>query len=102
MSRIDSIAKAIIAATIAGLSAIMGALTAGDGTWASVDAEAWVGAAIAFLTALTAVYFIPNGERPPAQEPMFIGFDEGDPWDSSVALEAGAAEGVPLEDGGPR
>lgn len=75
--RIDQFAKAILAAVIAGLSALMGALTSGDGTWDSLDAEAWVGAAISFLTALAVVYFVPNaqsnlppdGRRAPERRP---------------------------------
>lgn len=88
--KIDRFAKAIIAAVISGLSALMGALTSGDGTWDSVDAEAWVGAAIAALTALAAVYFVPNtaanlppdAMRAPAAPPP-----EPVQWSSSNVLE---------------
>jgi hypothetical protein len=69
----NAYAKSIIGGLIAGLSALGGAVTAGDGTLASVDASGWIAAALAFLTGLVAVWAAPNEPVEPPQWPVVTG-----------------------------
>lgn len=57
-------AKAIVAAIIAGLTSLSTALVDGNGLNSVSDGQ-WVVAVIAFLTALAAVWAVPN--TPPSQ-----------------------------------
>lgn len=62
MSKVAPIAKALIAALVAGLGGIAVALDDN-----AISAQEWVTAAVAFLVALGAVFAVPNAEPPPAE-----------------------------------
>lgn len=83
MTSIAGMAKAIIAALLAGLGSIATALTATEQqTIDDLSHGAWIAAAIITLTTFAATYFVPN--RPPSQEgaPTGNARSEGNQWDS--------------------
>lgn len=83
MTRIDEMAKAIFGSIVASLTAAGAALAAGDG---NIDAEGWVAIAAAFFATFSAVYFVPNKERPPEQIPLYVGHeDEEDLYDTRTS-----------------
>jgi hypothetical protein len=55
--------KAVVAALIAGLGVLLAAVESAP----PVEADDWLKAAIAFLTALVAVWAVPNQVPPPAE-----------------------------------
>jgi len=75
MARIDEMAKAIFGSIVASLTAAGAALAAGNG---NIDAEGWVAISAAFFATFSAVYFVPNKERPPEQVPLYVGHEEGE------------------------
>lgn len=83
MDRVNQTAKAIFGGIIASITAAFTAagiaLELGEG---NLDAGGWVSIGIAFFSTLTTttatVYFVPNAESPPKQNPIYIGFEEDD------------------------
>jgi hypothetical protein len=63
MSTIAPYAKAVTAALVAGLTALLTALDDG-----AVSRSEWVTVAVAFLGALGAVWAVPNARRVPGEE----------------------------------
>ncbi len=57
--QIKYVAKALVGAAVAALTALSAGIVDGG-----VDLQTWILAATAFLVAFSAVYFTPNGEKP--------------------------------------
>lgn len=59
MDKVRPYAKAIVAALVAGLSALSAQLVSGE-SLGDLEAKDWLAVAVAFLVALGAVFAVPN------------------------------------------
>lgn len=78
----DRYAKAIVGAITASLTAAGAALAVGGG---EIPAEGWVAIALAFVANIGMIWGVPNAPNLPSQVPMWIGYEDDEPGNSTTA-----------------